>query len=232
MIVLRMGNIQDGKIDYSNLAYTSDKSDIQSYLLDKNDLLFNRTNSREWVGKTAIYKAEYPAIYAGYLVKIKPILYNPDFLNLIMNSPHERTYCHLVKSDGINQSNVNAKKIGELLIPVPPLPEQKRINSRFIEIEPYIIEYNKLHVEIDFLNSSMNNKIKKSILQYAIQGKLVPQDSDDEPASVLLERIRAEKEQMIKDGKIKRDKNESFIYRGSDNSYYRKFLCIKNIRYK
>ena len=69
----------------------------------------------------------------------------------------------------------------------------------------------------------MNEKLKNSILQYAIQGKLVSQDPNDEPASVLLERIRAEKEQLIKEGKIKRDKNDSYIYRGSDNSYYEKF---------
>ncbi len=82
--VLRMGNIQGGAIDYTNLVYSSDDEDIKKYELEKNDLLFNRTNSRELVGKTAIYKGEIPAIYAGYLVKLTPLLMNSDYLNFIM----------------------------------------------------------------------------------------------------------------------------------------------------
>ena len=111
-VVLRMGNLQDGEIDWSNLAYSDDQDDIQKYLLFPNDVLFNRTNSSELVGKTAIYRGEYPAIYAGYLIKMnykKNRLTGP-YLNYVMNSHKAKEYCNNVKSDGVNQSNINAKK--------------------------------------------------------------------------------------------------------------------------
>ncbi len=81
-----MGNIQNGKINYGNLVYSSDESDILRCHLEKNDLLFNRTNSKELVGKTAIYKSEIPAIYAGYLIRITLIKINSDYLNFVMQS--------------------------------------------------------------------------------------------------------------------------------------------------
>ncbi|WP_407398226.1 restriction endonuclease subunit S [Anaerovibrio sp.] len=134
--VLRMGNIQNGEIDWSNLVYTSDESEIEKYILEKYDLLFNRTNSRELVGKTAIYRAEWPAIFAGYLIQVKPILSDSSFVNFIMNSEYGRNYCKCVKSDGINQSNVNAQKLGNYPIPLPPLSEQKRIVGKLEELLP------------------------------------------------------------------------------------------------
>ena len=90
--VLRMGNIQGGKIVYDKLVYTSDDSEIEKYPLAVNDLLFNRTNSKELVGKTAIYKGEMPAIYAGYLVRISPVLLDSDYLNYVMKSQYYWTY--------------------------------------------------------------------------------------------------------------------------------------------
>ena len=96
--VLRMGNITNvGTIDYSNLVYSSNNEDIKLYSLEKDDLLFNRTNSSEWVGKTAIYKKEQPAIYAGYLIRIRPILIFSDYLNTVMNSSYYRNWCYNVK---------------------------------------------------------------------------------------------------------------------------------------
>ena len=128
-VVLRMGNLQDGEIDWSNLAYSDDQDDIQKYLLFPNDVLFNRTNSSELVGKTAIYRGECPAIYAGYLIKMnykKNRLTGP-YLNYVMNSHKAKEYCNNVKSDGVNQSNINAKKLGAFVISVPSLPEQQEI---------------------------------------------------------------------------------------------------------
>ena len=117
---------------------------------------------------------------------------------------------------------VSTKKLGRILLPLPPLEEQKRIVEKIEELEPYIKKYDDLEKQLTKLENEITDKLKKSILQYAIQGKLVKQDPNDEPASVLLERIKAEKEKLIKEGKIKRDKNESFIYQGDDKNYYEK----------
>lgn len=129
VVVLRMGNLQNGEIDWSNLAYTSDEEDIKKYLLKSGDVLFNRTNSPELVGKTSIYRGEIPAIYAGYLIKLdyeKNIVVG-DYLNYYLNSSKAKEYYMQVKTDGVSQSNINAKKIGEFEIPLPTLPEQDEI---------------------------------------------------------------------------------------------------------
>ena len=132
--VLRMGNLQGGKIDYSNLVYTSNGYDIERCHLEYNDLLFNRTNSKELVGKTAIYKAEIPAIYAGYLIRVTPIMIDSDYLNYVMQSHFFKKYCLAVKTDAIGQSNINAEKLKRFVFPLPPLAEQKRIVARVEEV--------------------------------------------------------------------------------------------------
>ena len=184
--VLRMGNITNvGTIDYSNLVYSSNDEDIEQYSLEKNDLLFNRTNSSEWVGKTAIYKEEQPAIYAGYLIRIKPLLISPDYLNTVMNSGYYRDWCYDVKTDAVNQSNINAQKLSQLMIPIPPLKEQERI----------VAEMDKWISLIDIVKNGKGDLLtvikqaKSKILDLAIHGKLVPQDPNDEPAIELLKRI-------------------------------------------
>ena len=213
--VLRMGNIQSGEIDYSDLVYSSDRDDIVKYTLIKKDLLFNRTNSAEWVGKTAIYRGNMPAIYAGYLIRIRTFI-NAEYLNVVMNSGYAKSYCNSVKTDGVNQSNINAQKLGNFLVPIPSFGEQHRISSSIADILPRI---SIIQDEKDYI-TDLIQKTKSKILDLAIRGKLVPQNPDDEPASVLLDRIRAEKEELINQGKIKREKKESVIFRGEDNSYY------------
>ena len=184
--VLRMGNITNvGTIDYSNLVYSSNDEDIEQYSLEKDDLLFNRTNSSEWVGKTAIYKEEQPAIYAGYLIRIRPLLISSDYLNTVMNSGYYRDWCYDVKTDAVNQSNINAQKLSQLMIPIPPLKEQERI----------VAEMDKWISLIDIVKNGKDDLLtiikqaKSKILNLAIRGKLVPQDPNDEPAIELLKRI-------------------------------------------
>lgn len=117
--VIRMGNLQNGEIDWDNLVYTSDEEEIQKYKLSKNTVLFNRTNSPALVGKTSIYRGERPAIFAGYLIRVNLSKYIlPDYINLVLNSPYARTHCFKVKTDGVSQSNINAQKLRNIPIPV------------------------------------------------------------------------------------------------------------------
>lgn len=184
--VLRMGNITNvGTIDYSNLVYSSNNEDIKLYSLEKDDLLFNRTNSSEWVGKTAIYKKEQPAIYAGYLIRIRPILIFSDNLNTVMNSSYYRNWCYNVKTDAVNQSNINAQKLSQLMIPIPPLKEQERI---VVEVAKWISLIDTIKNSKEDLQTTIK-QAKSKILNLAIHGKLVPQDPNDEPAIELLKRI-------------------------------------------
>ena len=184
--VLRMGNIsRDGTVDYTDLVYSSNEEDIAKFSLQLNDLLFNRTNSSEWVGKTAIYKAEKNAIFAGYLIRIRTFIVCPDYINFVMNSSYHRHWCNQVKTDAVNQSNINAQKLSNLLVPVPPINEQKRIVS---EIGRWMALIDEIETNKQFMQEFIK-QAKSKILDFAIHGKLVPQDPKDEPAVELLKRI-------------------------------------------
>ena len=129
--VLRMGNIQNGCIDWEDLVYTNNNNEITKYSLTKFDLLFNRTNSRELVGKTALFNSDKYAIHAGYLVRFKMLgLISPFFTNYLMNSKFHREWCNQVKTDAIGQSNINATKLKDFIFPLPPLAEQQAIVER------------------------------------------------------------------------------------------------------
>ena len=135
------------------------------------------------------------------------------------------------QGEGGAQPNISKEKIVSTLMPVPPLEEQRRIVVMLGQIFPIIDAYSKCKTELDLCNATFPERLKKSILQEAVQGKLVPQDPSDEPAEALLERIRTEKQRLIKEGKIKKDKHESVIFR-RDNSHYEKLdgveRCIDN----
>lgn len=189
VVVLRMGNLQNGEIDWSNLMYTDDKDDIEKYLLKKGDVLFNRTNSPELVGKTSIYRGEYPAIYAGYLIKLdygKDII--GEYLNYMMNSTKAKHYCYTVKTDGVSQSNINAKKIGAFEIPVPTIEEQQEIVNI---LDNLLVKYNKIkNLEQQLEKIEL---LKKAILAKAFRGELGTNNPDEESAENLLKEILAEK---------------------------------------
>ena len=191
--VLRMGNIQNGEIDWSDLVYTSDEDEIEKYKLKIGDVLFNRTNSPELVGKTGIYRGEHQAIFAGYLIKINNTQeLDSEYLNYCLNTGYAKEYCWRVKTDGVSQSNINAQKLGKFELPFCSLEEQRkvvrRINSLFLVANRLKQNYKEAKAYLDQLD--------RSILAKAFRGELVPQDPNDEPASVLLERIRAERENL------------------------------------
>lgn len=170
MPVIRMGNLQHGEIDWDNLVYSNNQEDNEKYSLKAEDVLFNRTNSPEWVGKTSIYRGKQPAIYAGYLVKLdyKQELLIGEYLNYVMNSPEAKRYCNAVKTDGVNQSNISAKKIGEFVIPIPTICEQEEI----IRIVNNYIDGEKTAYDSVDQTSDQIDEVKKALLSKAFRGEL------------------------------------------------------------
>jgi len=187
--VLRMGNIQNGQIDWTDLVYTSDKKEIEKYKLNPGDVLFNRTNSPELVGKTAIYSGEQLAAFAGYLIRINNFEeLQSEYLNYCLNTPYAKEFCLQVKTDGVSQSNINAQKLGKFEVPFCSKEEQheivRRVEALFKIADQIEERYKKARTYVD--------KLTQSILAKAFRGELVPQDPNNEPASELLKRIKAE----------------------------------------
>ena len=150
---------------------------------------------------------------------------DPEYIVAFLKCPYVDAVINSV-TYGVKMPRVGTETMTGLLVPIPTLPEQKRIVQKLGEMKPLTDRYSEAYIRAKELNQAFPELLKKSILQEAVQGKLVPQDSADEPASVLLERIRAEKEQLIKASKIKRDKHESVIFR-RDNSHYEKLDGIE-----
>ena len=199
MPVLRMGNIQNGEIVFEKLVYSNNAEDNRKYALICGDLLFNRTNSAELVGKTGIYRGQQPAIYAGYIILLRPILINSDYLNYILGSSYARSYCKEVKTIGVQQCNINADKISNFLIPIAPYSEQIRIIQTLHIISVPLLKFSKEQANKESLNFEIHDKLKKSILQEAIRGNLVPQIAEEGTAQELLKQIKQEKQQLVKD---------------------------------
>ncbi len=149
----------------------------------------------------------------------------PDYIVAFLKCPYVNTVINSV-TYGVKMPRVGTKTMTELLVPIPPLSEQKRIIKKLCEVEPLADNYTEAYVQVAKLNQEFPELLKKSILQEAIQGKLVSQDPNDEPASILLDRIRSEKQRLIREGKIKKDKHESIIFR-RDNSHYEKLDGIE-----
>lgn len=187
--VLRMGNLQNGEIDWGSLVYSNDQDDIEKYSLKDGDVLFNRTNSAELVGKTSIYRGERPAIYAGYLIKLdyKRDKIIGDFFNYMLNSPKAKEYCNKVKTDGVNQSNINAKKIGAFEFDVPTILEQQEI----VRLLDNLLSREQSTVTACEETLTTIDTLKKSILARAFRGELGTNDPSEVSAKELLQEILA-----------------------------------------
>ena len=229
-IIIRIGNVKNNELNPQiSTKYISNEyaSETSSYKIRSNDILFTMTGTR---GKrdyfysclVSLKELKDTCLYLNQRVgclRIFDIDYIfPKFFLITLQSRFVLDAIFKTETGNVSQGNIGSTATLNLLVPILPVNEQKRIIGKINLLFALVknIEKNKLSL-IDDVSSA-----KTKILDLAIRGKLVPQDPNDEPASVLLERIRAEKEELIKQGKIKRDKKESVIFKGDDNSYYEK----------
>ena len=218
--ILRGGNVNDLKITtFPEDVFLPEKYHDTDKQIRKNDIIVvASTGSKTVIGKAGYVDVDVFNTQIGAFLRIvRPLLgIIAPYLKLIFATEYYREHIR-TQSQGTNINNVKAEYITEFRIPFPPLAEQERIVTEIEKFEPLIAEYDKLEQQATKLDDEIYDKLKKSILQYAIQGKLVPQDSNDEPAAVLLERIRAEKKAQLGKKYV-----ESYIYKGDDNCYYEK----------
>ena len=202
---LKTGDLNDGII-------TNIPEKITELALEKTSVRLNPVGSvliamyGATIGKLGILNI--PATTNQACCACLPILVNNNYLFYFLMS-HKESFTK--KAEGGAQPNISKEKIISTLFPLPPLAEQKRIVEKIEQLLPFIEKYEQVETQLTALNTSFPEMLKKSILQESVQGKLVPQNPFDEPASVLLERIRVEKQKLIKDGKIKKSKHESVI---------------------
>lgn len=212
------------KIDFNLAKYCTDEfvtNMPEYYYLRKYDVLLN-TLGHGTLGRCGLYKSNKTDVLTdGHLFVFR--LFN-EITSIILYNFLTFNRINIEKSANgtTNQIFLSLSTVADYLFPLPPLEEQQRIVNKIKIFEPFLLQYEGVETKLSQLETKFPEKLKKSILQYAIEGKLVKQDPNDEPASVLLERIRAEKEKLIKEGKIKRDKTESYIYQGDDKNYYEK----------
>ena len=200
-----------------------EKNEISKYKLKKGDLLICEGGD---VGRSAIWENDQEMYYQNALHRVR--FYggiNPYYFRLLMEC-YKGNKILDKKSKGMTIKHLVQTALNAIYFPLPPIQEQQRIVDKFQSLIPILEQYNTSEIRLSNLNIGFPDLLKKSILQEAVQGKLVPQDLADEPASLLLERIRAEKQKLIAEGKIKKDKHESVIFR-RDNSHYEKLDGIE-----
>ena len=182
------------------------ENEIEKCTVSKGDLLVCEGGD---IGRAAIWNYDYPMRIQNHIHRIRP------YLQVDMYFYYYVFYLYksagLIGGKGIGIQGLSTNALGSLFIPLPPLAERRRIVEKIEQLLPFIEKYEQAETQLTTLNTTFPEMLKKSILQEAVQGKLVPQNPDDEPASVLLERIRAEKQKLIKAGKIKKSKHESVI---------------------
>ena len=186
------------------------------------DIFFTSVGS---LGRSCVYSGGLNICFQRSVSVISTLIFN-YYLKYCLDSGYIQQKI-VREATGTAQKGFYLNQLAKVLIPIPPEKEQHRIVSQIQKINPLILKYETIKETIDQFNVDFPEQLKKSILQWAVQGNLVPQDENDEPAEVLLKRIRAEKEALIKVGKIKRDKNESVIFR-RDNSHYEKLNGIEH----
>ena len=189
-------------------------SEIEKCTATKGDLLVCEGGD---FGRAAIWPFDYDIRIQNHIHRLRA--YAPVCTEFYYYIFYLYKHVGWIGGKGIGIQGLSSNALHALLFPLPPVEEQKRIVDIIRKIDPITEKYEIAEAKLNALNTGFPDQLKKSILQMAVQGKLVPQDPNDEPASVLLERIRAEKERLITEGKIKRDKNESVIFR-RDNSHY------------
>ena len=221
--MVRISDIQENCVLWDNVPYCQiDENDIETYLLKVNDILFARTGGT--VGKSFLVE-EVPerAIYAGYLIRTRySSLLNPHYMKSFMES---QLYWEQLKNGTIAtaQPNCNGKTLAKMLLPIPPTKEQERIVEKLTQLSSFLDNYGLCQDRLNLLNEEIKEQLKKSILQEAIQGKLVPQLTEEGTAQDLLEQIKTEKQKLVKEGKLKKSAlNDSVIFRDGDNKYYEK----------
>ena len=220
-IVLRSSNIKNGRLDLCDIVRVSKEIPEKLRVAPNDIIICARNGSKRLVGKSAIVDTvNEPMTFGAFMAICKTPLYKYiyQFLQSDLFFSQLRDVSGTTTINQLTQNNFNA-----FLVPIPPIEEQQRIVERIEEIMPIADKYEKSQEALDKLNAEIFDKLKKSVLQEAIQGKLVPQDPNDEPASVLLERIKEEKAKLFKEGKLKKkDLVDSVIFKGDDNKYYEK----------
>ena len=217
-------DISQGHLDLSNTKYislSSHKELSKRCNPQKGDLLISKVGT---TGVPVIIDTDEPfSLFVSVaLMKYFATYTLPKFLIYLINSPLVQTQVK-EHTRGVGNKNWVLNDIYNTLIVLPPIAEQQRIVCKIDEMMPIVAKYNKSQKELDILNADISEQLKKSILQEAIQGRLVPQDNTEEPASELLKRIKAEKQKLVKEGKLKaKDITDSIIYKGDDNKYYEK----------
>ena len=212
------------KLNPTDTVIAPDKAPSRARkLVDKGDVLYSTV--RPYLHNMCIVDRDFsciPIASTGFAVLTCHAELCNKFLFYYMMSPDFDAYANNTdNAKGVAYPAINDDRLYKALIPIPPLGEQFRIVSAIESVDASIRDYGVKEEALRALNGSFPESLKKSILQEAVQGKLVPQDPSDEPAEALLERIRVEKQRLIKEGKIKKDKHESVIFR-RDNSHYEK----------
>ena len=212
---LVISNVSDGKLSFENTRFVSIEyfNQLPETRKPRNgDLLFTVTGS---YGIPILVDVDDNFCFQRHIAVVRPCIISNQYLCVVLGSSYIKYICD-DKATGTAQKTVGLATLRELLIPIAPYNEQIRI---YTHAQAALCIVDNISSDKDGLLSIIKST-KSKILDLAIRGQLVPQDPNDEPASALLERIRAEKEELIKQGKIKRDKKESVIFKGEDNSYY------------